>query len=1360
MKTISLFLALALPLSAQLSIKQVFSLDSSDPSEAWTQTILQDVARAAIHDNTLATTRDTGGNFDRVFSEVDIHRRSDGAWNVVQTLVPPDNPDSVSFGTDLAFSEDGSILVVGSSDAEESGQPDPVVSGAYVFRRNPLSGQYEFVQKLVPATAVVGDRAGIEVAISGDWIAMGAPFDDDRGSNVGAAVLFEWDESLGQWVERQHLLPPSEFGREWGWQLDLEGNILAVSGYSFDEYLHVYHRDASTGSWVLEFSLANEDSSPETVNPMISGNRLIERQQCCSNEVKVWDRGGTDGVPAPGGGVWSQLGSTLGTERHPALAIDGDIAVVSDSSSGRVIVYCLEDGDPTPDWAPVGTLPREAFHTYGTLEARIDGNTILVVEDVGPEVSEYQLAIYEPDFDKLIEEVSDKLFYDEAPPGEQNDAAFAYQVRLYEDDATLGFITRHDRLTQEVPPGNQQIVGAVNIENAMSALELVRAGIPEAGTGAAAQLRELRLDITHGLAGLDLILSKDVMRKLGEERLVGVSGELFFINQEISRVEEALMYSSSGLNHFFGLFEDDLGLPGTPLGPAGRQLFAELVPGRELRAGYTPDPADNVPDPLLGGYKDLVLFYELLLHHCRTAVDLAFLKIARDGEGDAGEVRGLIGDTQRLVFEQRLGVESLFDPAVLDEPLRDELGLTDLSDSIDAALSDLAAFESNLNGTINLLGYDPDFLMLIDNNGGFFDSYDNFKDLLEHTVACTPGSPPTGDAGGSRLGIALRDQCEAIVALGNYNRNQDALEAEFNTSSNNVIRPRLVEIVGVDPIVDPVNYETPENNVGSEIYQQFISIEAARLRIERNSTEISNLHEKVRIETARRARENEINSEISDLVIDYGDQQAKITEKIGYIQAGQEAADGIAMAFTNPKAAVANVINGFAQGGAEIAKAHLEGDKEQLAAEEEAAIRDKENELAGVNSLALIDTWMLEMNTLLIDSQEAVLLLRQEAGRLAGLYCEKAQLERRLAEVDAMLAGRSFASPTHRLRALSATLRSELAFAEARKWLFFLTRAAEYKWNTPFSTSSGSPDGLGWDVDDLFKMRNADELQFYFEALTIWESDQNIGRPLIEPDPEDWFSLREDFFGYEYQTDDVAQTVLFYDAVDPADGVVKNVDGITAFRFALKSLVQDGNQLVVPFDSVRRTDFRTTTQSFGGTFFSPNNYLDRIDSIKVFIRGPHQSLAYLDPPANTMPVDGENVLDVRLEYAGTSFIRNETAGTVLDPVNAPNRIAGEFTSYPARFFRSSNGPTDFEFTDSLSFNSAKALKITPDRFRSTLEDLAVPAAVNTFRERSVATTSWILTLPLDPTSGQANARLAIDEINDIELFFIHKAVQR
>ena len=71
--------------------------------------------------------------------------------------------------------------------------------------------------------------------------------------------------------------------------------------------------------------------------------------------------------------------------------------------------------------------------------------------------------------------------------------------------------------------------------------------------------------------------------------------------------------------------------------------------------------------------------------------------------------------------------------------------------------------------------------------------------------------------------------------------------------------------------------------------------------------------------------------------------------------------------------------------------------------------------------------------------------MKQEVGRLTLLMREKADLERQVAESQAALATRYFADPIHRIRSEHPAARANLAFANARKWLFFMGRALEYK---------------------------------------------------------------------------------------------------------------------------------------------------------------------------------------------------------------------------------------------------------------------------------------------------------------------------
>ena len=79
---------------------------------------------------------------------------------------------------------------------------------------------------------------------------------------------------------------------------------------------------------------------------------------------------------------------------------------------------------------------------------------------------------------------------------------------------------------------------------------------------------------------------------------------------------------------------------------------------------------------------------------------------------------------------------------------------------------------------------------------------------------------------------------------------------------------------------------------------------------------------------------------------------------------------------------------------------------------------------------------------------------------MTALYREKEELEARIAESNTDLASRYFADPIHRIIAESSLVAANLSFGEAQKWLYFMVRALEYKWNLSFA-SFEHPAGSG-----------------------------------------------------------------------------------------------------------------------------------------------------------------------------------------------------------------------------------------------------------------------------------------------------------
>ena len=161
------------------------------------------------------------GFFDFVLGKVYVHRRdAQGFWNLEATLFASDAALNDHFGTSVAI--DGDRLVVGADRNDDAGTSS---GSAYVFERQPASGQWVEVTKLSSNDAAGGDQFGSAVAISGDLVAVSA-FRADEGAmtNTGAVYLFERGGS-GVWSQAGKLTAESD-----STEYEVFGSSVALDG--------------------------------------------------------------------------------------------------------------------------------------------------------------------------------------------------------------------------------------------------------------------------------------------------------------------------------------------------------------------------------------------------------------------------------------------------------------------------------------------------------------------------------------------------------------------------------------------------------------------------------------------------------------------------------------------------------------------------------------------------------------------------------------------------------------------------------------------------------------------------------------------------------------------------------------------------------------------------------------------------------------------------------------------------------------------------------------------------------------------------------------------------------------------------
>jgi hypothetical protein len=455
--------------------------------------------------------------------------------------------------------------------------------------------------------------------------------------------------------------------------------------------------------------------------------------------------------------------------------------------------------------------------------------------------------------------------------------------------------------------------------------------------------------------------------------------------------------------------------------------------------------------------------------------ELAYLYLLKDDKIAASNI---LRQARELAFFPGNPVRERFRDPVSGE---DPPALKEALIEWEQALADLTTVEDSFASGLNPLGFDPNFLVILrDRKSGEENITDTF-DVLEDRL-----KDNTDDTNKLKLAKDAR-----ILALDQFDTLYSGITklSERLSSINNDAVVRLVDIVGLAP--EDAGYENilgPNNSTdggfinGSELWNQFQNIRRARLQIARNSSEIANLEEKVRTEAERNLYEVGQQNAIKSIRISYCNQQASLEEELGQLRAAQAYSDALASSLNpaNWGQIIGNAINAGVQVYGELRQGEIAGEQERLAASEEAAIIDVENNILNANSAALIETWMLDMKVLVLNSRENAIVLQQESGRLIALLREKKTLERRIDVHDSSLLSRYFADPVHRTRYLSQTYLAHRRFEEAQQLLFLAARALAYKWNEPFDQFMNN---TGYSLSSIYKARNAFELDLVFQAM-------------------------------------------------------------------------------------------------------------------------------------------------------------------------------------------------------------------------------------------------------------------------------------
>jgi len=154
-----------------------------------------------------------------------VYRYNGVSWDVDQAILAPDPFDSQRFGVNVAVS--GEWIAVGAGDVEPGCSADPNCDTGAVFTYQFDGANWVFDQELTPSAGSPEDNYGTRVDIDGSRLIVAASEDDNaNGIRAGAAYTYRLINIFGSlvWITAEKLLASD------GENFDTFGSDVAISG--------------------------------------------------------------------------------------------------------------------------------------------------------------------------------------------------------------------------------------------------------------------------------------------------------------------------------------------------------------------------------------------------------------------------------------------------------------------------------------------------------------------------------------------------------------------------------------------------------------------------------------------------------------------------------------------------------------------------------------------------------------------------------------------------------------------------------------------------------------------------------------------------------------------------------------------------------------------------------------------------------------------------------------------------------------------------------------------------------------------------------------------------------------------------
>ncbi|MEM0911800.1 MAG: FG-GAP repeat protein [Pseudomonadota bacterium] len=192
-----------------------------------------------------------------------VFNRSETEWAFEQKIVAPDarKSESAQFGQTIALLDD--MLIIGAPRDDQKGTDTGAV---YVYIKK-KSG-WQFHEKLTASDATAGDLFGISLAVDGETLIVGADLNDESAENGGAAYVFYWRDN--RWKQSDKLVANDAGETDlFGVRVAISGNTALISARRDDDPItgvdsgSVYVFEITTDGWQQRAKLTAPDAAAD-----------------------------------------------------------------------------------------------------------------------------------------------------------------------------------------------------------------------------------------------------------------------------------------------------------------------------------------------------------------------------------------------------------------------------------------------------------------------------------------------------------------------------------------------------------------------------------------------------------------------------------------------------------------------------------------------------------------------------------------------------------------------------------------------------------------------------------------------------------------------------------------------------------------------------------------------------------------------------------------------------------------------------------------------------------------------------------------------------------------------------------------